>query len=102
MSNKQPLSVDDFWAALSAMPAPEPVFYRLYHDSDGYPVAYSMDDIPGLYVEIDQTTYNANNKHIRVVDGKIVTQRFKHKLLPSFLRSNNVYLTNHYALIVPV
>ena len=85
MSNQQPLSVDDFWAALGAMPAPEPVFYRLYHDSDGYPVAYSMEDILGLYIEIDAATYARSPMHVHVRDGKLMQRVWKTitKLVPA-------------------
>ena len=46
----------EFWAAL----APQEIVavtYRLYYDDLGYPLFYSMEDLPGKYIDIDQTTY---------------------------------------------
>lgn len=61
----------EFWAAL----APQEVIavtYRLYHDDLGYPLFYSMEDLPGKYIDIDQTTYTNPPTHARVIDGKLV------------------------------
>ena len=50
---------------------PDPVFFRLYHDEQGLPVVYSMEDLPGMYIEIDQATYTKNSYQVRVIDGKL-------------------------------
>lgn len=62
-----------------------PLIYRLYHDDAGYPLFYSMEDLPGRYIDIDQATYHLNSSHVRVVDGKIVKLKFggAHKIRPS-------------------
>jgi hypothetical protein len=51
---------------------PDPVFFRLYHDEQGLPVVYSMENLPGMYIEIDQTTYAKNSYQVRVINGKLV------------------------------
>ena len=71
MSNE---TTENFWAAFFSQPEPEPpkIFYRLYHDDQGRPLFYSMEDVPGTYIEIDLETYRRGESHIRVIDGKIV------------------------------
>jgi hypothetical protein len=58
-------------------PDPVPVAYRLYHDDQGLPLFYSMDTVPGTYIEITQEQYNANSMWVRVVDGKLVERRWQ-------------------------
>lgn len=50
---------------------PHPVFYRLYYNPDGTPVCYTMEDLPGTYIEIDHETYKLSRPNVRVVDKKI-------------------------------
>ena len=52
---------------------PKPVFYRLYYHPDGIPVCYTMADLPGTYIEIDQATYAQSLPNVRVANGKIIT-----------------------------
>ena len=51
---------------------PNPVFFRLYYNEQGLPVTYSMEDLPGVYIEIDQATYSKNSYHVRVINGKLI------------------------------
>ena len=66
--------VDDFWAEVARLTQPQPevkIFYRLYHDDEGHPLFYSMEDLPGNYIEIDRETYSLSSSDVRVVDGKL-------------------------------
>jgi hypothetical protein len=65
---------------------PDPVFFRLYHDEQGLPIVYTMEDLPGTYIEIDQATYAKNSYHVKVIDGKLITidyTKVYRKLQPS-------------------
>lgn len=87
MSNNQE-NQDNFWSVFgAAQPEQEKptVFYRLYYDELGCPLFYTMEDLPGNYIELDRETYMRSPKYVRVRDGKlveIIVQNFK-KLVPS-------------------
>jgi hypothetical protein len=71
MSN-HPLTESEFWAALTAMPEPEPIFFRLYYDDQGHVLFYSMEDLPGIYIDIDAETFAMKHTNMRVRDGKLI------------------------------
>jgi hypothetical protein len=73
MSNSND-TTDNFWAAWAAWDrtAPPPVFYRLYYDDSGMPIVYSMEDLPGNYIEIDHAVYARQSYHVRIVDQQLV------------------------------
>lgn len=66
-------------------PEAQPVVYRLYHDDQGLPLFYSMDLVPGTYIEITQQQYAASSMWVRVVDGVLVDRPWQitSKLVPS-------------------
>lgn len=66
------MTPEEFWSILHSMPEPVPVFYRLYYNDDGTPICYTMEDLPGKYIDIDQLTYARSQPNVRVVDGKII------------------------------
>jgi hypothetical protein len=53
-------------------PHPKPIFFRLYYNDQGQPLSYSMEDMPGNYIDIDALTYQRSDFNVRVVDGKLV------------------------------
>jgi hypothetical protein len=59
--------------------------YRLYYDDQGFPLFYSVDPVPGLFVIVDKQTYLDSPKHVRVINGKlrIVKTVYGKKLVPS-------------------
>lgn len=67
------IAAEDFWKIfLEPAPEPAPVFFRLYYNTDGSPVCYTMEDLPGNYIEVDRDTYLTGSHNVRVVDQKIV------------------------------
>jgi hypothetical protein len=66
------MTEEEFWSILQAMPAPSPVFYRLYYNDTGSPIIYSMEHLPGNYIEVDQPTYVLAPFNVRVINGKLV------------------------------
>ena len=69
------MTAEEFWQILHEIPASRPVFYRLYHDESGVPICYSMEDLPGTYIEIDQSTYARNSKWVRIKRGQLVEHK---------------------------
>ena len=94
------MQIDEFWSILHAMPEPQPVFFRLYHQ-DGVPLFYSMEDLPGTYIEIDAETFSRSPMHVRVHDGRLVEsiQRTTVKLVPS--DTGTPCYPDNVAIVVP-
>ena len=65
------MTPEEFWAILHAPVETKPIFYRLYYNDDGTLLCYSMEDLPGNYIEIDAETFNRRPSNIRIVDGKL-------------------------------
>jgi len=77
---------DNFWLALQQQQPIETGVprYRLYYNDLGDPLFYSMDDLPGNYIEIDPDVFRAGPANVKVVDGKltIIKTATVHKLRP--------------------
>lgn len=67
----------NFWAVWNAFewPEPKPVFFRLYHNADGTPRLYTMEDLSGDYIEVDADTYARSSFHVRVINQQLVHVR---------------------------
>lgn len=65
------MTPEEFWAILHAPVEVKPIFYRLYYKDDGSLLYYSMEDLPGNYIEIDLETYRLASSNVRVVDGQL-------------------------------
>ena len=67
-------TTENFWAVWNTFEWPEskPIFFRLYYNEDGSPRIYSMEDLPGEYIEVDAEAYAIASFNVRVVDQKLI------------------------------
>jgi hypothetical protein len=75
---------EDFWKTY-VWPDVKPIFYRLYYDGQGMPLSYSMEHLPGKYVDITPEQFAASDPHVRVKNGKLIklTSCAVSKLIPA-------------------
>lgn len=71
-------TTDNFWKVWNSFEWPDPtlVSYRCYYKDDGTVDFYTMEDLPGNYIEVEQQVY-VLAKPARVVDGKLIITRPK-------------------------
>jgi len=55
-----------------AIPEPPKPFFRLYHNDQGHPLFYSMEDLPGTYIELTLEEYHRGASNVRVRNGRLV------------------------------
>jgi hypothetical protein len=77
----------DFWQQVAELLEPVPdheTRYRVYYDSTGQVLFYTMEDLPGNYLDIDRETYARADSKARVQNGKLVAAatRVSSKLVP--------------------
>jgi len=80
------MTPDEFWKILHDVPDAATTVRRLYYNELGEPLFYSMEDLPGNYIDIDQETFTRASSKVRVKNGQIVstaTHRVTRKLVPS-------------------
>ena len=65
------MTEEEFWAILKDIPEPKPIFYRLYYNDDGSPIIYSMEVLPGNYIEVDPSTYALAPFNVKVINDKL-------------------------------
>lgn len=82
---------------------PKPLIYRLYHDSLGRPLFYSMEQVPDLlYVDISAEQFNSAKSQVRVINGRLEElQNLKPKLKPNRSSGQSTHPHN-VALIQPI
>ena len=91
MSDRE--TTDNFWKVFNGFHWPEarPVFYRCYYHDDGTPDFYTMEDLPGQWIEVTKEIYLMSPHHARVIDGKL--KIFEPKKFISKLKPNQLHGT---------
>lgn len=75
---------EDFWKNYT-WPEVKPIFFRLYYDDLGAPLFYSMEDLPGQYIEITAEQFAESSGQVVVKNGQLIkkSQNRSSKLVPS-------------------
>jgi hypothetical protein len=66
-------TTENFWKVWSEFKWPDPYVpsYRLYYHDDGSPKCYSMEPLPGKYIDIDSATYALRPWNVRVINDRL-------------------------------
>ena len=67
--------------------------YRIYYDNNGRPTSYTVEDLPGNYIEVDAVVYSSPDKNIRIIDGKIV--KIKQPVMVAKLMQSELGISCH-------
>jgi len=80
-------TTENFWQVWNNLEPWQPpeVFWRLYYDEQGSPMFYSMEDLPGNYIDVTPEQYSLSSMQVRVVNGKLqqLSNKQTKKLMPS-------------------
>lgn len=92
-------SIEELWSLVSTTPSVTPS-YRLYHDKQGYLLFYSMEDLPGQWIEITPEQFAQASSHVKVVEGKLV--RLNRNLVKKLVPADQGTNCSPYSVAVPV
>ncbi len=53
----------------------KPVYFRLYYSDSGEPRFYSHEELPGKYIDVTPTQFALQDRSVKIIDGKMVSQR---------------------------
>jgi|688.fasta_scaffold1427743_1 hypothetical protein len=78
----------DFWKSYQ-WPEIKKIFYRLYYDEHGNPIVYSMEDLPGKYIEVTAEQYAEHNYRVIVKNNELIKQAQNFVLTKKLIPSNS-------------
>ena len=94
------MNAEEFWSILHAMPEPLPVSWRLYYNEAGEPITYSMELLPGTYIEVDAETYARAPMNVRIRNGQLIELKSAvRRLVPG--ETGTPCHPNNVAIVVP-
>ncbi len=66
-------TTENFWQVWNSFtwPEPVPVSYRCYYQDDGTVDFYTMEHLPGNYIEVEQQVYVLAPMPARVINGQL-------------------------------
>jgi hypothetical protein len=80
------MTPEEFWNILQAVPHTVEPIRRLYYNDQGDPLFYSMEELPGNYIDIDQETFSRASSKVRVKNGQLIStevHKTSKKLVPA-------------------
>ena len=75
------------------LPPVEQPSYRIYYDDNGRPTCYTVEDLPGNYIEVDVAIYTDCDRNIRIVDGRI--EKIKQPVMVAKLTPSDAGISCH-------
>ena len=78
------MTPEEFWQTLHQLQPEVATTYRLYHDDQGRPLFYSMEHLPGTYIDVDAETFARASFTVKVKDGQLIElAKLEQRLAPS-------------------
>jgi hypothetical protein len=96
------MTPEEFWQTLHQLQPEVATTYRLYHDDQGRPLFYSMEHLPGTYIEIDAQAFARSATNVRVVNNQLIEYNsvVVHKLTPNDNRRGTQCHPNDVSIVV--